>query len=856
MISIKKPIPTYITPRNVSLAFLVFYLIHVTMITLVIEDEWNRTVFNDLAIPIEGIVAVAALAWATLRSGNYSRQLFVAWGLLAAGQLAWTLGDINWFVQQVVLRETPFPSLTDACYILWFTLFIVGVLKLPMKRLKASEWLKFSLDLGIITLSALLVYWYFYINHLLKMGKTDLSTLIVAFTYPAFDFLLLMVLFLLLARRLKVQARGPVILLVVSMSLKITADVALGYQFTMGTYVTRLYIDMGWIATVFLAGLAGVLQAMTVDRSAAEASADADTAQTDAAIAPWAMYVPYFWLVGAYILMMTSYRSDLEINFPTLVVWVGMVMLLVVIRQITAFTENKRLLDEQKWTEKALRESERQYRSLFENSLDTIFTVDTKGNFTSINRAAETLTGYTREELIGKSYREFVDEKLGRIIYRFFDDLYRTGVPKSGTRLEIKTKNGEARIVEGFANLIRNGGEIVGFQGTLRDVTERTKLEQQLVQSQKMEAIGTMAGGIAHNFNNIMVGIMGYSELLLMGKTREDPDYRALTVIHEGTLRASALTKQILNISRGAHYNIVKINLNRLIEKTVPLIAGTFVKSIEVKTCLGEDLMSIEGDANQLEQCLLNLSINARDAMPGGGLLTFETRNEVLDKEFVESHFGHIPGPHVVLSVTDVGVGISPELLDHIFEPFFTTKHDSGGSGIGLATVYGIVKGHKGFITVYSEVGRGTTFNLYFPAARGSSEESARVEGKSGKPSLPAILLIDDEPAVREVWSDYLMRRGYRVLTAENGLVGTEVFRSHADEIGVVILDMVMPELGGKETLDRLREIKPTVKVIITSGYSEQGQAGEFESIQKDAFVQKPTQLSLLQKKIDEVLGR
>ncbi len=851
-----KPIPSVITPRNASLVFLVGYLIHLSMITFLIGDEWNRTVFNDLAIPIEGLLAVAALSWGALRSAAHSRQLFVAWVLLAVGQLAWTLGDINWFIQQIVIKETPFPSLTDLFYILSFTLFIVGVLKLPMKRLKGSEWLKFSLDLGIIALSALLVYWYFYISPLLTMGKADLTTLIVAFTYPAFDFLLLMVLFLLLSRRLKSQARSPILLLATTMLLKISADVVFGYQFTSGTYVTKLYIDMGWIATVFLAGLAGVFQAITVDRSAAEVSADTDLVEKPKAIAPWAMYVPYFWLVGAYVLMITSYRSDLDINFPTLVVWLGVVMLLVLIRQITAFLENKQLLDEQKRTEYALRESERQYRSLFENSLDTIFTCDAKGNFTSVNRAAEDVTGYTKDELIGRNYREFMGKKLAKRTYNLFNKLYRTGVPINGTRFEIKRKNGEERIVEGYMNLIRNENEIVGFQGTLRDVTDRTKLEQQLIQSQKMEAIGTMAGGIAHNFNNIMVGIMGYSELLLMGKTPEDPDHKALTVIHEGTLRASALTKQILNISRGAHYNITRVNVNRLIEKIVPLISGTFDKLIEIKTHLEHDLMSVEGDTNQLEQCLLNLSINARDAMPRGGRLTFETRNQILDRSFVESHFGYAPGPHVVLSVTDNGVGIAPEILDHIFEPFFTTKRDSGSSGIGLATVYGIVKGHKGFITVHSEAGKGAAFTLYFPGVKGATEELTRMKENHDDSLHPTILLIDDEPAVREVWSDFLTGRGHPVLTAENGLVGIELLKRHKEKIGVVILDMVMPKLGGKATLDRIREIKPSVKVLITSGYSEEGQAGEIALLEKDAFIQKPTQLSLLQKKIDEVLGK
>jgi len=209
-----------------------------------------------------------------------------------------------------------------------------------------------------------------------------------------------------------------------------------------------------------------------------------------------------------------------------------------------------------------------------------------------------------------------------------------------------------------------------------------------------------------------------------------------------------------------------------------------------------------------------------------------------------------------VLLVTDVGTGISPEIRDHIFEPFFTTKQDSGGSGIGLATVYGIMRSHKGFITVYSEVGKGTTFKLYFPAVKKATDESTRTDEIVDHLITATILLIDDEPMVREVWSDFLTRKGHRVLTAENGLEGIEVFKGHRDEIDLVILDMIMPKLGGKETLISLKEIDPSVKVLVTSGYSENGQAGEIVRLGIDAFIQKPTQLTLLHKKIGEILGK
>ncbi len=856
MLSTKKPLLSFVTLRNASLIFLAAYVFHVVMITFLIKDEWNRTLFNDLAFPIEGLIAVAALSWGAWRSAAFSRQLFAAWGLLTLAQLAWTLGDINWFVLQIVLKETSFPSLTDVCYLVSFTLFIVGVLKLPMQRLKGSEWLKFSLDMGIVALSAVLIFWYFWIGPFLRTGVTDLTTLIVAFTYPTFEFLLIMTLFLLLARRLKTQALSPVILLMSGVLLKIITDVVFGYQFSTETYFAKLYVDMGWIATVLLAGLAGVFQAITVEHSATAQPTRTASVETGRAVAPWAMYAPYFWLVGAYILLVRSYGRDLEIEFSTLVTWVGAIMLLVVIRQITAFLENKHLLEQQQRIENALRESERQYRRLFENSLDAIFTVDLKGNFTSANKATETVTGYTRDELIGKNYRGFMDKELAERLFHLYNDLYRTRVPISGTRFEMKRKGGDERIIEGYTNLIQNVDEVIGFQGTLRDVTDRVRLEQQLVQAQKMEAVGTMAGGIAHNFNNIMVGITGYAEFLLMKKTQDDPDYKGLTIIHESALRASDLTRQILNISRGAHHNAVSVNLNNLIEKIMPLITGTFDKLIHIKTHLEDGLMSIEGDINQLEQCLFNLSINARDAMPQGGQLIIETKNQVLDEDFVQSHLGCTGGPHVVLSVTDIGTGISPEIRDHIFEPFFTTKKDSGGSGIGLATVYGIMRSHSGFITVYSEVGKGTTFKLYFPAAKKAARKATRKNETADHPVVATILLIDDESVVREVWGDFLTQKGHRVLTAENGLVGIELFKRHKDEIDLVILDLIMPELGGKATLTGLREIDPSVKVLVTSGYSENGQAGEILPLEIDAFIQKPAPLGLLQEKIGEILGK
>ncbi len=422
--------------------------------------------------------------------------------------------------------------------------------------------------------------------------------------------------------------------------------------------------------------------------------------------------------------------------------------------------------DERKSAETALQESEKQYRTLFETSLDTLFTVDLGGTFTSINQAGEDLIGYPRDELIGKNFRTFLSPEMADTVFSAYNSLYKTGEPLRGFRYSFTRSDGQERTVEGYVALHRKGETVIGFQGTIRDITERLKLEQQLIQSQKMEAVGTMAGGIAHNFNNIMVGIMGYSEYLMMKKKSDDPDYKALSVIHEGTVRASELTKQMLGISRGGRFNLTAVKLNQLIERILPLVTGTLNKAIDVQTHLSPYLMTMEGDVSQIEQCLLNLCINARDAMPEGGNLIIETRNQMLDDDFVKSHLGASAGPHVVVAITDTGIGISPEIRDHIFEPFFSTKQQKGGTGMGLATVYGIVRSHRGIISVYTELGEGTSFKLYFPVSTTAVEERPVKHEVSRSVPGATILLIDDEPVVREMWGDFLTQKGYHVITA------------------------------------------------------------------------------------------
>jgi two-component system, cell cycle sensor histidine kinase and response regulator CckA len=511
-------------------------------------------------------------------------------------------------------------------------------------------------------------------------------------------------------------------------------------------------------------------------------------------------------------------------------------------------------ISERKLAEEALRESEKKFRDVFETSRDLIYICAIDGRVLDANEAAKRFLGYSSEEIKDLNIIDFYAHPEER------EALVKEVIEKGYVEdHEIKVKKKDGTSFDALVTVIikrDENGNAIGLHGSVSDITEKRRLEQQVIQSQKMEAVVSLAGGIAHNFNNILVGIMGYSEYLVSRKKEDDPDYKPLKTIHEGAVKASELTKQLLNTARTGFYNPSPINLNDVVEKVLPLVSGTFNRSIVIETHLNGDLMILEGDTGQLEQTLLNLCINARDAMPSGGKLIIETYNKKLDADFMKTHLLIDEGEYVVLSITDTGVGIAPETKERIFEPFFTTKDLGAGTGMGLATVYGIVKNHNGQISVYSEVGKGTTFKLYFPA---TDKKFIKIEKESktvidqGKGT---ILIIDDEHTVREMWESFLTENGYRVVSAENGQEGIGIFQDRKDEIDLIILDLIMPKMGGKETLPLLREIKPDIKVLISSGYSENGQAKEILESGVDGFIQKPIRLTELAKTISSILGK
>jgi signal transduction histidine kinase len=443
---------------------------------------------------------------------------------------------------------------------------------------------------------------------------------------------------------------------------------------------------------------------------------------------------------------------------------------------------------------------------------------------------------------------------------RITERLKETGKPENVADYDVIRKDGSNVSLELSVSLLKDpDGLPVGYRGVLRDVSERKKTEAekhklgtQLQQAQKMESIGTLAGGIAHDFNNILMGIQGNASLMLLKIDSEHPNHEKIKNIETYVQNGTALTKQLLGFARRGKYLIKATDLNEIIDKSSSLFART-KKEIRIHTDLYEDLWTAEVDRGQIDQVLLNLYVNAWQAMSNGGDLYLQTENVILDRSYIKPYTVE-PGRYAKISVSDTGVGIDKETQERIFEPFFTTKEMGRGTGLGLASVYGIIKSHGGYINVYSEKERGTVFTIYLPA----SAKEVLID-EEGSPAMlvkgtGTILLIDDEKMILEVGLELLEELGYTVLSAMSGQEAIDVFQKDQDNIDLVIMDMIMPGMGGGETFDRLKEINPEVKVLLSSGYSINGQATKIIRRGCDGFIQKPFNMNQLAEKIQKIL--
>jgi len=502
-----------------------------------------------------------------------------------------------------------------------------------------------------------------------------------------------------------------------------------------------------------------------------------------------------------------------------------------------------------------LRHSELNFRSLVTNAPYGICRCDSTGKILDANPAFLELLGHTT-----------VAELIGRHIFGLYADndewfaladFLRSAEPFKGLTAEWKRKNDTTTVVRISGRSVANGRDGLVFELFAEDVTERRALEQQLRQSQKMEAVGRLAGGIAHDFNNLLMVISGYSEFLLE-RLGAEPHLRGpAQEIASAAERASSLTRQLLAFSRKQMLTPRIVNLNDVATENLKMLTRMIGEDIDLVMVPGKSLWPIRADAGQIDQVIVNLAVNARDAMPSGGKLTIETNNVTLDEDYARFHAPLRPGDYVMVAISDTGAGMDSETQSHIFEPFFTTK-GTRGTGLGLSTVYGIVKQSGGYIWVYSEVGKGTTFKIYLPRVASTGETAAQVaapiEYRKVEPGTETILLVEDEANLRYLARQYLEKQGYKVIEAADGAVAMQIAVAHEAVIHLLLTDVIMPGMNGRELAQRIAEIRPNVKILYMSGYTENviGHNGMLDAGVR--LLQKPFNLRDLKSKVREVL--
>jgi len=521
--------------------------------------------------------------------------------------------------------------------------------------------------------------------------------------------------------------------------------------------------------------------------------------------------------------------------------------------------ENARLYEKgqkeiatRKKTEEALRESENRYRTVLEANPDSVIVYDMEGRVTYLNPTFTRIFGWSLEERLGKKMDIFVPEEDWPNTKRMIEKVL-AGENVSGIETHRYTKAGDI-IPVSISGAIYNDrdGNPAGSVVNIRDISEQKKLEAQIQQSQKMEAIGTLAGGIAHDYNNLLMGILGNVSLISLDFDSSHPYYKKLKNIEKYVRSGADLTKQLLGFAKGGKYEVKPVDINDLLEKSSEMFSRTR-KEIRIHRKYQKDIWSVEVDLSQIEQVLLNLYVNAGQAMPGGGSLYLQTENVTLNENYVR-HFSAKKGDYVKMSVKDTGVGMDENTIKRIFDPFFTTKNRSRGTGLGLASAYGIIKNHGGIINAHSMIGQGSTFDVYLPASPKKIVQKEELNREALKGS-ETVLLIDDEDIIIDIGGQILERLGYRTLMARSGEEAIEIYQANKNEINIVILDMIMPDMGGGETYDRLKKINPEIKVLLSSGFSIDGQASEIINRGCNAFIQKPFNVEQLSRKIRGILS-
>ncbi|WP_163340415.1 response regulator [Desulfopila sp. IMCC35008] len=515
---------------------------------------------------------------------------------------------------------------------------------------------------------------------------------------------------------------------------------------------------------------------------------------------------------------------------------------------------------ERKQYEQALISSEKKYRTILETMVEGYFEQDQDGIITMANPAMCRMLDKPLEKVVGTSFTEFLENLETNTITDEFQDIYNSQKTTLHIEFEVILSNGSNRYLEGtFSSILNDNNALTGIKGIVRDITEKKKteqtqktLEEKLQQSQRLESLGTLAGGVAHDFNNLLMGIQGRISIIQAGLEEQHPHFTQLELMESYIQKASNLTSQLLGFARGGKYELKAVSINLVIKNSVEIVKPA-KKAIEIRTVFKDNLSVVEVDENQMEQVFVNLLLNASNAMDQGGTITITSEKIMVDSKTAEVKTIK-PGYYVRVAVNDTGKGISEDDIEKVFDPFFTTNSLGGSTGLGLAMVYGIIENHHGFISVESRINEGTCFTILLPCSQKEifSEEKPSPETQKG---TDTILLVDDEPMIIEVGKEMISMLGYDVITASSGMEALEIAGTENKRIDLFIVDMIMPQMNGGELFDKLKNFDPNVKIILSSGYSIDGEAREIINRGCQGFIQKPFTLSQLGEKIRDVLG-
>ncbi|MDH4069508.1 MAG: response regulator [Ignavibacteria bacterium] len=514
-------------------------------------------------------------------------------------------------------------------------------------------------------------------------------------------------------------------------------------------------------------------------------------------------------------------------------------------KQISVALNNARLFD-------LLRDSEQQYHDLFENAPDSYLTIDRNHVVVACNMTMTAMVGLPKEEIIGRPFEVLFTEEQVPFLQQTIEDMFETGEGLSDVEGQIMTPEQDPVFVNLNVSFAKDDdGTIVNARVIARDITQKKKMEQTLLHAQKIDSIGQLAGGVAHDFNNILASVLGAASIMRRRLTEESNLYKYVQIIEVAARRGSSLTRQLLTFARKTETSDELVDVNSVVRETILMFERSVPKNITIATNLSEQPATVRGDSGQIQQALLNLFLNAKDAMPDGGSLTIQSSIVMVDARVTDTFAAVKPGTFVRMQVSDTGIGIDTSIKTRVFEPFFTTKN--AGTGLGLSVLYGVVQNHGGFVEVESEPGRGTTFSIHVPHSSGG----VRAVNEERRQTVPRgyenILIIDDEMSVCEIARDMLSELGYTVMQASDGKAGVDLYKNRRGSIDLVLLDLNMPLMGGKETFEQLRIINPNLKIIILTGYGEHAIRDRFKG-EADSFLQKPFQLEDLAVKIRQVL--